>query len=118
MANFGKKILSAFVEVRDEENPAATSTVPQQHKSSFLAPVPAPGVSEKFTHYFDKLFAEANLPGPDYYEFAKMIQAMTAIADEKARFSAAFAGLSAQGLGQKQTPGNGCCLCKSAGHGC
>jgi hypothetical protein len=99
MASFGKKFLSAFVEVTDDEKQV---TVPEeaQHFSTPVEPVknvPSNSI-EKFNQYFDQLFNEANLPGPDYFEFAKMTQAMATIADEKARFSAAFAGLSVQGL--------------------
>ena len=54
---------------------------------------------EKFEKHFTKLFQEANMPGPDYYEFVKTDDTLKAhIIDEKARFGAAFATLSIQGL--------------------
>jgi chromosome segregation ATPase len=46
--------------------------------------------------------SEANIPGPDYYEFARMIAVMRAIPDEAARFNAAFAGLQVQGLDKQR----------------
>jgi len=99
MASFGKKILSAFVEVTEEKK-TVTMLEETQPKST---PVPATKMAsvagiEKFKQYFDKLFNDANLPGPDYFEFAKMTQAMMAMPDEKARYAAAYAGLSVQGL--------------------
>jgi hypothetical protein len=56
------------------------------------------GVDNRYTEYFDKLLSEANIPGPDYYEFARMVAAMQLIPDESARYHAAFAGLQVQGL--------------------
>ncbi len=99
MASLGKKFLSAFVEVTDEEK----TVIAPEEKINYSTPLASErqlpsNASEKFRQYFDTLFSEANLPGPDYYEFSKMTQAMTAIADEKSRYSAAFAGLSVQGL--------------------
>jgi hypothetical protein len=103
MSAFGKKFLSAFIEVSSEEKPGNVN--PPQYLSS------PPAVENhkemetgnaKFLQYFDKLFSEANLPGPDYYEFSKMIEAMNAIADERARFCAAFAGLNVQGLDKQK----------------
>ncbi|MDN3655622.1 hypothetical protein QWZ08_08295 [Ferruginibacter paludis] len=99
MASFGKKILSAFVEVTAEEKAVIKPGEKQIYSTPVAMVRPLPSTTtEKFEQYFDKLFSEANLPGPDYYEFVKMTQAMIAIADEKARYSAAFAGLGVQGL--------------------
>jgi len=99
MASFGKKILSAFVEVTDEEK---SVTVPEETKQHSTPVMPVnkadASITEKFKQYFDKLFTEANIPGPDYFEFSKMTEAMRSIPDEKARYTAAFAGLCVQGL--------------------
>jgi len=96
MTSFGKRILSAFVEVTEDEKTVAV----QEEKKTYTTPVAAipANTAEKFRQYFDRLFTEANLPGPDYFEFTKMTAAMNAITDEKARYSAAFAGLNVQGL--------------------
>lgn len=60
-----------------------------------------PGVNqqdlEKFASHFDEVFDKANIPGPDYYEFVKMVQAMGVLGDE-VKFPAAFNGLKVQGL--------------------
>jgi len=56
------------------------------------------GVDNRYAEYFDKLLSEANIPGPDYYEFARMVAAMQLIPDESARYHAAYAGLQVQGL--------------------
>lgn len=103
MANFGKKFLSAFVEVTDEEKPG----IPAEEKQHYSTPGPnardvSASTTEKFRQYFDQLFKDANLPGPDYFEFSKMIEAMQGIPDEKAKYSAAFAGLSVQGLDKQK----------------
>ncbi len=80
MASLGKKFLSAFVEVTDEEKAVITSKEQKNYSTQLVSEKPLPSnTAEKFRQYFDKLFSEANLPGPDYYEFAKMTQAMIAI---------------------------------------
>jgi len=110
MANIGRKILSAFVEVTENKTPV---TKPEELKqTSTLNAVNGQTVqirqtdnnatTEKFKQYFDRLFKDANLPGPDYFEFSKMTEAMMSIPDEKARYSAAFAGLSVQGLDKQK----------------
>jgi hypothetical protein len=100
MASIGKKILSAFVELSGEEKPPPVKTpepVPE-YTDTGQTYTPAAESNAKFTQYFDKLFKDANLPGPDYFEFSKMVEAMKSIPDEKARYTAVFAGLSVQGL--------------------
>jgi hypothetical protein len=93
MTRIGKKIISAFVEVNEKKEPVAPSVnqaEPQDHADN------------RFTGHFDKLLNEANIPGPDYYEFARMIAVMQGIPDEAARYKAAFAGLQVQGLNMQQ----------------
>ena len=92
--NIGKKILSAFVEVSEDTKPPTVTGV----NKTPVVRYQSSGDREKFQQYFNTLFKEANIQGPDYYEFSKMIEAMNSIPDEKARYVAAFAGLSVQGL--------------------
>jgi len=102
MASIGKRLLSAFVEVSEDKKPhhEEQTVAPQKTASTYTGSsyVPPGKTDEKFREYFTRLFKEANIPGPDYFEFSKMIEAMQSIPDEKARFSAAFAGLQVQGL--------------------
>ena len=98
MASIAKKILSTFMEVGEDKPPPAESTATPVDYTESTRYTPSAEHSAKFTAYFDKLFKDANLPGPDYFEFSKMIEAMSAIPDERSRYSAAFAGLNVQGL--------------------
>ena len=95
MAGLGKKILSAFVEVNPPDaRPAASDNIP----SVVAPPQQTPSTDSRMVEYFDKLFSDANIPGPDYFEFSKMVAALKAVPDELTRYSAAFVGLQAQGL--------------------
>jgi len=120
MNSFFKKALGTFVEFEDDQNKDASSAsqqfpplysgvafTPQDVSRSQSQPVAYNNASgaeqaadaEKFERYFDKLFDQANLPGPDYFEFYKMMETLEAhIKDENARISATFAALSIQGL--------------------
>jgi peptidoglycan hydrolase CwlO-like protein len=114
MANLGKKILSAFVEVSDDKKPVAEKP-PSTEYMPKAVPEPLPtftsttvnnsyasSANSKFAAYFEKLFSEANIPGPDYFEFSKMIEVMQAVPDEHVRYITAFAGLSVQGLDKQK----------------
>jgi hypothetical protein len=110
MANIGRKILSAFVEVADEEH--STVIKPKEEKQTSTTVDTGPvhqnrhavntETTEKFRQYFDRLFKDANLPGPDYFEFSKMTEAMISIPDERTRYTAAYAGLSIQSLDKQK----------------
>lgn len=99
MPSLGKKLLSAFIELEDEKTQDKT---PAPQPVYALSVNVSPDVSNKFRQHFNSLFSEANLPGPGYYEFSKMTEAMQVIADEKSRFCAAFAGLQVQGLDKQK----------------
>ena len=106
MASFFKRALGVFVEFDDDQNselvntPNSVPNLAQQKVSN----IPNNQIeAEKFEKYFDKLFEQSNFPGPDYYEYFKMMETLEAhITDESARFLATFASLSIQGL-TKQT---------------
>src|SRR5829696_6164960 len=100
MASIGKKFLSAFVDISSDEKTPPVKPIEHIAENADIGKSYSPSLenSVKFLQYFDKLFREANIPGPDYFEFSKMIEAMNGIPDEKARYTAAFAGLSVQGL--------------------
>ncbi|MFL9482334.1 hypothetical protein ACI6Q2_06105 [Chitinophagaceae bacterium LWZ2-11] len=102
--SLGKKILSAFVDIDEDVEKKHTEPVHNTPVYSYTkqAGTINPDISSKFKEYFDHLMSEANIPGPDYYEFNKMTEAMSAIADERTRYNSAFAGLSVQGLDKKK----------------
>lgn len=102
MTSFGKKIISAFVEVEQKEAAGKKENVlPREDSVAQIGERSAPA-DDRFAGHFDKLLSEANIPGPDYYEFARMIAVMQGIPDEAARYNAAFAGLQVQGLNRQQ----------------
>ena len=107
MANFLKKALGLFVEFEPNEKTDANvhHDVAQKFPlSNIKATTQAmPAMSEadidKFEQHFSGLFERSNLPGPDYYEFWKMMETLEAhVPDEKTRMAAVFATLSIQGL--------------------
>jgi DNA repair exonuclease SbcCD ATPase subunit len=103
MSSIGKKILSAFGEVKEDKEEVRTIADEPVAKPSFIdSGQQNTDANSKFSEYFNKLFAEANRPGPDYYEFSKMTEAMQGITDEKARYCAVFAGLQVQGLDKQK----------------
>lgn len=114
---FLRKALGVFVEL-DEEVKQDTVDVNTSQPVNFSQPSTKPVQTfntqptftqseiEKFEKYFDDMFERSNLPGPDYFEFYKMMETLEPhIHDEKARMSATFASLSIQGLTKEQLIG-------------
>lgn len=103
MSGFFKKALGVFVEFDEDANKTETSVNTEQVYTPQSKISSAQHLNEedidKFEKHFDKLFEQTNLPGPDYYEFFKMMETLEPhIHDEKARISATFASLSIQGM--------------------
>jgi chromosome segregation ATPase len=102
MASIFKKAMGLFVEF--EEDPQKNTSNSSSHRSPETTRVSPQQVLnaeefDKFEKHFEKLFDQANMPGPDYYEFMKMMETLEAhIKDEKARISATYASLTIQGL--------------------
>ncbi|RFS23870.1 hypothetical protein DVR12_08245 [Chitinophaga silvatica] len=115
MSNFLKKAMGLFVEFEPDDNNNARAAE-QHHALSQKFPLSnpsgnsyqpvqsgPPNLSEaeldKFEQHFSALFEKSNLPGPDYYEFWKMMETLEAhVKDENARMAAVYATLSIQGL--------------------
>jgi hypothetical protein len=116
-----KKALGLFVEFEPEEpKPANTNSswsedglpIQVKPKSKQTYPVdnsnlPAnastytlnKGDIDKFEKHFEDLFDKANLQGPDYYEFWKMMETLeAAVPDDAVRMNAVFSTLKVQGL--------------------
>jgi hypothetical protein len=102
MTSFGKKIISAFVEVEEKKGAAPAPDEAAQPDKEVVENKVVSRADDRFAGHFDKLLSEANIPGPDYYEFARMIAVMQGIPDEAARYNAAFAGLQVQGLNKQR----------------
>lgn len=124
MARLGKRLLSAFIETGEEpkkEGPeqdvhtknnddvqrqtgsaAGVSSAGSVAAAGAGSAAPSGAGDQRFADYFDKLFSDANIPGPDYYEFSKMIGVMQLISDEQSRYNAAYAGLQVQGLDKQK----------------
>jgi hypothetical protein len=101
MAGIFKKAMGLFVEFEEDEKQSAPTSKTAAASTPRVSPqfVMNNEDYDKFEKHFEKMFEQANMPGPDYYEFWKMMETLEAhIKDEKARISATFASLSIQGL--------------------
>lgn len=100
---FLRKAISLFVVLEEEQKTQAlntpTPTAAETGRANPpVAPVPEADIS-KFEKHFSELFEKANFPGPDYFEFWKMMDSLERhIPDERARMKAVFDALRIQGM--------------------
>lgn len=105
MTDFLRKALGIFVEFDPDASqtgkPGGDSLAqkfPLSGPKTATANITAEDL-DKFEQHFSRLFESSNLPGPDYFEFWKMMETLeTHVPDDKARIGAVFATLSIQGL--------------------
>lgn len=101
MAGIFKKAMGLFVEFEVDPQKTTHHTSSPSAPPTRVSPQQVLNAEEfdKFEKHFEKLFDQTNLPGPDYYEFMKMMETLeTHIKDETARMSATYASLTIQGL--------------------
>jgi hypothetical protein len=129
MSSIFKKALGLFVEFEPEEPKAVNPNsswgddglpiqVKQRAKTTSYVDnsnLPAnasrytlsQGDIDKFDKHFSDLFDKVNLPGPDYYEFWKMMETLeAAVPDEAVRMNAVFSTLKVQGLSKETLIGS------------
>lgn len=89
-----------FKETTEEPKPVV------KEKAAYVPPVITAPVGQvdatsanEFDQYFRNIMDKANLPGPDYFEFAKALDNLkNSGLPEQQKFLAVFAGFAAQGL--------------------
>ncbi len=112
MSSFLKKALGVFVEFEQGEEKLRQSTGEElplkadAGKTITTRTLSGEGTG-KFEKHFHALFERANLPGPDYFEFWKMMETLsTHVPDEKARMAVVYATLAVQGLSKEKLVGS------------
>jgi methyl-accepting chemotaxis protein len=111
MAGIFKKAMGLFVEFEEDKAKSVQGTRSADRGPDVKVSDPVPKgrvptamaldeeALDKFEKHFEELFNKANLPGPDYYEFWKMMETLEPhIKEERARISATYASLVIQGL--------------------
>jgi hypothetical protein len=104
MSDFFKKAAGLIFNVQDDEEKTVseapanekerTASPPPVNVSPVVQTVPAAdhAATEKFNNYFKALYEKANLPGPDFYEFSNMTEAMGSIIPDDVKYPSVFAG--------------------------
>jgi hypothetical protein len=104
MSDFFKKAAGLIFNVQDDEDKTAPGSPANEkersagatppHASPAMQAMPAAdnAALEKFSNYFKTLYEHANLPGPDFYEFSNMTEAMGSIIPDDIKYPSVFAG--------------------------
>lgn len=93
----GKETPEAIV----PKTPTTASTIPTSTSSAVPKPTHQ-AISPELMDYFEKVFTERNLPGPDFYEYFQALVDMESFAmSESDRYKAAFVSFKSQGITKK-----------------
>ncbi len=98
-----RKALGAFVELDPKPAPQPLYATPERTRVHRTGAEPTPALTTadvaKFEQHFEQLFDASNLPGPDYFEFQKAMDALEDdVPAEDARMRVAYTTLKVQGL--------------------
>lgn len=93
--------LVSFEEETKKED--SKQNIPSKENTTIVSTTPVREIitnpaSSSLRETFKNLIKDKNLPGPDYYEFIIMKEAMNGILIPETKYQSAFAGLAAQGL--------------------
>lgn len=108
MSDFLKKAAGLIFNVEDtpeDKQPVqqakAKNIVNSGAAASYTAPAagnisPDSAVNDKFRAYFKNLYDKANHPGPDFYEYHNMVEAMGGLIADEIKYPSVFAGFGNQ----------------------
>lgn len=88
---------------KQNTNTARPGSIPNSN-NNIISPnpgmaVPAGGDTQEFIDYFKKVFADANIPGPDFNEFVSALDMLKAQPmDEQSKYVSIFASMTVQGV--------------------
>lgn len=104
MKKLFNSIVSTFVEIEEKPQQPVVATVNDNpiinQQPTFIS---NNSVDEsKFLNHFDELFEKANLPGPDYFEWQKMLQSLVNNLPESVAYVASFEALKSMGLDKQK----------------
>jgi hypothetical protein len=103
MSDFLKKAAGLIFNIDEAEEQQGTpkNLVNTGAAVSYAAPAassvtPDGAVTEKFRTYFKNLYDQANNPGPDFYEYHNMVEAMGNLIADEIKYPSVFAGFGDQ----------------------
>ena len=95
----GQESKKLFETHNSEQAPSILLNVPSGNREPTNILTGTAGKKEEYVKYFDDIIEKNNIPGPDYFEFAKALEKKkNDPMDEKTKFGSIFAGFDAMGV--------------------
>ncbi len=103
MADFLKKAASLLFTIEETEKtiekPESKQEVPPSIPPVSHTQIPSTAdekIVEKFRSYFKNVYTSANIPGPDFFEFHSMTEAMGNAIPDELKYTSVYAGFAGQ----------------------